>query len=261
VSVVIVERTPRLVVIETAPGRVSLPMARVESIVEGRSALIDFRERAAKIGDADAAGWTALARWASDRDLFTQAREAWRRVLAIDPSHSEANAAIGRVAVGGVWLEAEDGYRARGLVSFEGRWVTPAEHEALVRERALDSAAVREQREAQIRVREAEARVREAEARAREAEEAATETGGIPMWWGSGGSVIVPPFGYRPYGVPYGHGVGFREHGSKTHVRPTEPAPVPTPIPAPPPSIQPPPAPPRAPGALGPAPTRERQPH
>ena len=262
VSGVIVERTPRLVVIETAPGRVTLPMARVEKVVEGRSALIEFRERAAQIKEVDAAGWTALARWASDRDLFTQAREAWRRVLAIDPSHSEANAAIGRVAVGGVWMEAEDGYRARGLVSFEGRWVTPAEHEALVRERALDSAAVREQREAQIRVREAEARVREAEARAREAEEAATETGGIPMWWGSGGSVIVPPFGYPPYGVRLGvgHRVGPHERGSRTHVRPTEPAPVPTPTPAPP-SLRPPPAPRQAPAALGPTPTREPQRH
>ena len=195
VTGVIVERTRDAVVLETAPGRVRLPMRLVEKIVESRSALEGFHDRAADLAPGDVDGWAALARWAAERDLLTSAREAWQRVLAADPSHPEANAALGRVQLGGTWMGSADAYRAQGYVEFEGRWVTPAEHEALVRERAADEASEWEQRQAELRVREAEASAQEAEARAREAE-AASQEGGIPYWWGGGG---VRPRGSRPH--------------------------------------------------------------
>ena len=88
----IVERTATRVAIETGPGRVTLPLSRVERIVEGRSALEVFAERAAELDAGDAEGWAELARWAEERDLLTQARVAWQRVLATDPAHPEANA-------------------------------------------------------------------------------------------------------------------------------------------------------------------------
>jgi hypothetical protein len=197
---VIVERTKDAVVIETAPGRLTFPMKRIERIVESRSALEEFRERAAELAPGDSAGWAMLARWAAERDLLTQSREAWQRVLAADSSHPEANAALGRVELDGEWVTEEQAYRTRGYVEYEGRWVTPAEHEALVRERAAEEASARERREAELRVREAEARAREAEARAREAEATAqqsTEDGGIPLGWGWGGVGVLPP-GYPP---------------------------------------------------------------
>ncbi len=196
VSGVIVERTKDAVVIETAPGRVTLPMKRVERITESRSALEGYRERADALAPGDVDGWAALARWAAERDLLTQSRDAWQRVLAVDPSHPEANTALGRVRLDGAWMGEDEAHRARGDVMFEGRWVTPAEHEALIRERAAEEASARERREAGLRVREAEARAREAEARAREAEAAAqapAEEGGIPLWWGWGGVGVLPP--------------------------------------------------------------------
>ncbi|HSD29100.1 MAG TPA: hypothetical protein VLL75_17500 [Vicinamibacteria bacterium] len=208
VSGVIVERTRDAVSIETAPGRLTLSMRRVEKIVEGRSAVEEFQERAAALAPGDAVGWAALARWAAERDLVTHSREAWQRVLAVDPSHPEANAALGRVELDGAWVSEGEAYRARGYVEYEGRWVTPAEHETLVRERAAEAAAALETREAEIRVREAEARAREAEARAREAEAAAQPVDeGIPLWWGWGGGYgYVPSFpldpGHHPHHPP-----------------------------------------------------------
>jgi hypothetical protein len=200
VSGVIVERTPDAVSIETAPGRVTLSMRRVERIVGGRSALEEFRERAARLAARDAEGWAALARWATDRDLVTPSREAWRRVLAVDPAHPEANAALGRVDLDGTWVSEDEAYRARGYVEYEGRWVTPAEHEALLRERVAEEAALRESREAALRVREAEARAREAEARAREAGSVQeVPDGSIPLWWAMGGGVpLEPPYVDQP---------------------------------------------------------------
>jgi hypothetical protein len=226
VTGVIVERTPDAVVVETGPGRVTIQARRIERILEGRSALQAYQERAAAIEPGDLSGWAALARWAAERDLVTQSREAWRRVLSADPSHAEANAALGRVEVGGEWLSEEEAYRARGYVSFEGRWVTPAEQEALVRERAAEEVLERERREAELRVREAEARAREAEARAREAETAAQplEDGGIPLWWGWGGVGPIGPF----------------DPGPDHHPHPRPPITWTTPLPRPPSSIQPP---------------------
>jgi hypothetical protein len=194
VNGVVVDRTRDAIVVETGPGRVTLSMALVEKVIEGRSALEAYHERAAALESGDVEGWAGLARWAAERELLTQAREAWHRVLAADPSRPEANAALGRVEVDGTWMGEAEAYRARGYVSFEGRWVTPAEHEALVRERADEETSARETREADLRVREAEARAREAEARAREAEAAAQPVdGGIPYGWGWGGGFVLPP--------------------------------------------------------------------
>ena len=200
----IVERTATRVAIETGPGRVTLPLSRVERIVEGRSTLEAFAERAEGTGAGDVAGWSELARWAEERDLLTQARVAWQRVLATDPTNPEANAGLGRVALDGVWMSSDDAYRARGYVSYEGRWLTPAEHEAALREREADAAAAFQRREANLRVQEAEARALEAEARAREAETAVDQSGGIPLGYAYGGYAGY----YGGYGIHGGYGNG-----------------------------------------------------
>jgi hypothetical protein len=230
----VVERTRDAVVIETAPGRLTLSTKRIERIVDGRSALEEFQERAAQLAPADAEGWAALARWAAERELATHAREAWQRALAADPAHPEANGALGRVELDGAWMTEDEAYRSRGYVEHDGRWVTPAEHEALVRERAAEEASARERREAGLRVREAEARAREAEARAREAEaQASTGDGGIPLWWGWGGGYFPPVF-----------------------------SPPAEPLPGPPPDATPPAPPPgsRPPSSIGPTPPAEPSP-
>lgn len=232
----IVERTEDKVAIETGPGLVTLPMSRVERIVESLSSLEAFAERAADLQAGDVDGWSALARWAEERELLTQARHAWQRVLAVDPRHPEANAGLGRVSLDGEWMSAEDAYRARGYVSFEGRWLTPPEHEAAVRERAAEQAAALDAREADIRAREAEARAREAEARAREAEAAAEQsTTGIPLGYGYGygygwgGLVGVPP----PIGPSHPMGPSHPPGQWRHRPRPGPPGVHPTPAPPP----------------------------
>ena len=95
----VVERTATRLTIETGPGSVTLPMSRVEKIVEGRSAIEVFAERAAELAPSDVQGWAELARWAEERDLLTQARQAWQRVLSHDPGNAEANESLGRVAL------------------------------------------------------------------------------------------------------------------------------------------------------------------
>lgn len=221
----VVSEDGQLVVLEVGPGKVTVPAARVLRIERSRSPLGTYRERASRLAADDVQGWLELAFWAQERDLDTQAQEAFERVLRLDPGNASANGALGRVQMDGRWMSPDESYRARGYVSFEGEWMTPAEHEARLRVRAAERQAQAAQREGELRVREAEARAQQAEAEARRAEaEAESSTyGGIPYWWGWGGSVIVPPV--RPFPHP---------------ILPPRPRPVVTPVPPPSPPTPPP---------------------
>jgi hypothetical protein len=238
----IVKRTATSVEVDVGAGSVTLPMTRVERIQAGRSALQDYYDRAGALAPNDAAGWKDLARWASAQGLATQAREAYERVLRMDPGDRDANLARGNVELDGQWVSEAEGYRARGYVQFEGKWMTPAEQEAILRQRVAESETARSQRAMDAQVREAEARAREAEARARAAEGAASDDEyvdeGIPLWWGGGwgpGPGIWPPVvgpGLPPGPPP------MRPHPPRPSRKP-RPQPTPAATPGPPPSTQP----------------------
>ena len=95
-------------------------------------------------------GWVALGEWAEARGLGTQAREAYHRALAASPDDPRANEALGNVQMDGRWVSEDESYRARGYVQYQGEWITPAEHEAILRERAAEDARDRERRDGRV---------------------------------------------------------------------------------------------------------------
>jgi hypothetical protein len=213
----IVSRTATTVEVDVGAGRIAVPVSSVVRIEEGRSALQEYEERAGGVPASDAAGWVALGDWASAQGLGSQAREAYHRALSASPNDPRANAALGNVQVEGRWVSEDDSYRARGYVQFGGEWITPAEHEAILRERAAEAEQERRYREGELKAREAEAKAQEAEARARKAEaeasEAQSSSEGLPLWygWGAGptvwptGPIVTQPIahpGMRPVTVP-----------------------------------------------------------
>lgn len=240
----VVERTPDSVRVDVGPGTVAFPMARVDRIVSSSSRLAEYRDRAARLNPNDVQGWLALAAWADQNDLRTQARAAWQHVLLVQPSNAMAQKGLGNVFQAGQWMGYEDAMRARGLVEYDGAWISPAERENRLRLAAAESAALRENAIADARVAEAEARAREAEARAHAAEVDAAraddyDDGGIPLdyvYGGYGGFVdpFPPPFccGNGPGHFP-GHDPGRPGNRGRPGV---EPAPRPTP---PPPTVPP----------------------
>jgi hypothetical protein len=182
----ILSQTETMVEIDVGVGEVGVPMSSIARIDKKRSTLDDYHDRANVLGADDMKGWLELARWASSQALGTQARQAYQRVLAMDPENAEANTAMGKVQVDGRWMTEEESYRARGFVEFEGEWMTPAAQQAVVAERAAASEAERARMEAEGRAAEAEARAREAEARAQEAANApyAVSYSMYPVYWG-----------------------------------------------------------------------------
>jgi hypothetical protein len=221
----VVSEDGQSVVLEVGPGKVTVAASSVVRIERSRSPLGAYRERAAHLASDDVQGWLALAFWAQERDLDTQAQEAFERVLRLDPDNASANVALGHVQTDGRWMTEEESYRSRGYVYYEGTWMTPAEQETRLKARAAEAQATAALRESELRVREAEARAQQAEAEARRAEADAQGSsyggygGYYPLWWG--GSGIVPPM--RPF--PH-------------RILPPRPRPVmttPPPRPAPPP--------------------------
>jgi hypothetical protein len=245
-SGVIVERRADSIVVDVGPGRVTLPSRLVERISDGKPAFEVFRERAERLDAADVKGWLELGLWARDRDLLTQARQAFEHVVSMEPANPIAHRELGDVQVDGRWMNHEEGLRARGYVKFEGVWVTPDERAAMLEERAAAAQARQAEIEASARAREAEARARVAEAEARQAEAAASATEGIPLGLAYGGG--VPYGGYGGVvigGYGYGYGDGFRRHGGGRG-RQNGPSCAPTrPVGTPPPAA------PVSPGAIG----------
>jgi hypothetical protein len=245
-SGVVVEQRPDAVVIDVGAGRVTLPAALVLRVVEGTPSFAIFRDRAARLADADVTGWLALAAWARDHDLLTQARQAFEHVLTVDPGNRVAHRELGHVQLDGRWMTAEESYRARGYVYFEGRWITPEERAGLMADRAAEAQARQAEIEAEARIREADARARAAEAEARRAEGYGA-TGGIPLSmtygapyapYGTYGPVVVyGAYGYGGLGSGGPFGLG---HGSGNHQGPScapghAPGGTAPPAPAPPP--------------------------
>ncbi len=210
----IVEQTEKSIALEVGPGRITLPMASVERVTRGGSDIASYRERAARLTAADLQGWLELGAWARERDLLTQAREAFEHVLQVDPQNAQANRGVGNVLLGERWTTAEDSYRERGLVRFEGDWITPTERESVLRERAEAAAAQRARAEADARVSAAEARARAAELEAERARNT-VPAGSLPFY---------------PYG--FGGGYGYGSGHVRGHVRVQGPTAVPTPPPA-----------------------------
>jgi hypothetical protein len=188
----IVERGADLIVVDVGGGTIGLPLSYVERIVPGPSPIARYRARAERLAADDAAGWLALAEWARRQDLRSQAGEALLHVVSRDPGNVAAHQALGHVKVGEQWMTTEESARARGLVSHEGRWMTPGERETLIAEREAAAEQGRAEAEALASLRESEARARVAEAQARLAEaEARTseeradrvESAGVGVAW------------------------------------------------------------------------------
>jgi hypothetical protein len=221
----IVERTPQTVTIDIGAGRVSIPADRIERVDPGRSAAGAFAERAQRLGRSDVQGWLDLALWARDQGLATQARQAFERVVEVDPKNVIAQKALGNVLVGELWVSQEEAYRQQGYVLYQGEWMPPSERDnriALARaEVELEGTRV----EAEARAREAEARAREAEAEAARAAEGGTNDPGVYA------VPLYPRIARRHRDHDRGD-CGNCDHDGQPRRRP-EPQPTPAPTPTP----------------------------
>jgi hypothetical protein len=116
--------------------------ALVREIRRGESPAEAFEARARAVDGKDAAAWYRLGLEARQKGLDAQAKDAFERVLSVDPEHRAARRELGYEKVGEEWLAADEAWRRKGFVLCAGRWVLPAEADRLLREGLMAQAPV-----------------------------------------------------------------------------------------------------------------------
>jgi hypothetical protein len=177
----IVGHTQDSVTVDIGAGTMTVKLASVVRIEESTSPVETYKQRERTLAKDDLEGWRELARWAADQGLSTQAREAWKRVVALAPEDAEGNRGLGRVQLDGRWVSEEESYRAQGYVEFEGQWMTPAEQQSIVSERQAREQAEHETMQQQIAADDAAAREREAQEAREDAQRGSYGTGDLPQ--------------------------------------------------------------------------------
>lgn len=166
-------------VVHTPNGRVWVAKGQVKQIVRRDTPGQQFeRRRAALLSEhpLDLDGRVELAKWALARNLRSAGRRELRDVLAVEPNHAGARAALGYVRHEGAWVTPDEQKRLLGFVRDGGDWIT-ADEAKLRRAKRLDALAAaqaaKDVKRTQAQTRKLEAETRLAEAQARVAEQQA----------------------------------------------------------------------------------------
>ena len=189
---VLTQETEASLTIDIGMGQVSVPRNTVIRIERKESALSEYRNRLAGLAPGDVQAYLNLARFAGASGLHGEARQMLARVISLEPGNVEAHLALGHVLIGGSYVDEEEANRARGLVYFDGRWMTPAEQASLLRQREDRAADDRRVTAARREAREAEDRARRAEAEAARARAESAASRAYPIGYGSGVIVSAP---------------------------------------------------------------------
>ncbi len=136
----IIEETTEHYVVRTRFGKKRIKRSDVAQVTRGPTRREVFEKRFEEAASADA--FVELAAWAEGQELKKEARRALLEAVRLDPVHEAAQTRLGRVLHEGRWVTPAEKERllrdkeaaameAAGLVRREGRWVTREEAEAL----------------------------------------------------------------------------------------------------------------------------------
>jgi hypothetical protein len=96
-------------VVETRHGTITVPASEVTSVVPGRTALHEYRERLAALGSSpDAAQVYGLSTWAREQGLIRYVAALQQWTIALDPNHRQARADLDYVQYQGRWVPRQE---------------------------------------------------------------------------------------------------------------------------------------------------------
>jgi HEAT repeats len=122
-------------VITTADGvRMTIARSEVARIVPQTKDEEEYQRRARAIADTVDGHWD-LAQWCREKGLRNAYREQLNHIIELDPQHAEARQALGYQNIKGQWMLRDDIMAARGLVMYEGKYVTRQHVELLERDK------------------------------------------------------------------------------------------------------------------------------
>ena len=113
-----------------AGGRLTIPRSQVARVDATSDAEAEYQKLARSSPDTVDAHWK-LAEWCREHKLPTEGQRHLERILELDPNHAEARTALGFRQKDGQWMNRDDVMASRGLVLYEGRYVTPQQVELM----------------------------------------------------------------------------------------------------------------------------------
>jgi hypothetical protein len=113
-------------------GRLTIPRSDVARVDATSPSDDEYLALARRAPDTVAGHWK-LVEWCREHRLRDRAGQHLERILELDPSHEEARMALGFRHKDGQWVTRDDVMANRGMLMYEGRYVTPQHIELLKR--------------------------------------------------------------------------------------------------------------------------------
>lgn len=111
-------------------GRLTIARSQVTRIDTTSEAETEYQKLALTSPDT-VEGHEKLAEWCKQHKLQHEYQAHMARILELNPNHAEARTALGFRNQDGQWMNRDDVMAARGLVMYEGKYVTPQQVEIL----------------------------------------------------------------------------------------------------------------------------------
>lgn len=118
----------------TRKGEMTLPQSSVKKIIYTISTsndeiLADYKKQLTQVEKNSADAWYKLGLWCKKRSikLAVEEKNAYRKSIEINPSHTNSRLALGYQIYKGKWMTEDEIMQAKGYVLFEGVWQKPSE--------------------------------------------------------------------------------------------------------------------------------------
>ncbi|HXQ76826.1 MAG TPA: HEAT repeat domain-containing protein, partial [Gemmatimonadaceae bacterium] len=111
-------------------GRLSVPrnqVAKIDNVSDGEA---EYQKIARSSPDTVDGHWK-LAEWCREHKLADERHRELERIVELDPNYAAARAALGFHQKNGQWMNRDDVMASRGLVLYDGRYLTPQQIEVM----------------------------------------------------------------------------------------------------------------------------------
>ncbi|MBN1912539.1 MAG: HEAT repeat domain-containing protein [Pirellulales bacterium] len=136
------DQSPRKTyVIKTAAGQVTLTAAQVKQRYPRPEAEIQYDKIRGDYPDTVQGHWD-LAEWCREHKLTDQRETHLRRIIELDPDHKMARGLLGYQFFDGKWQTHDVLMTGRGLIRFEGNWLSAQEIRSIQQQREAKKAVL-----------------------------------------------------------------------------------------------------------------------
>jgi hypothetical protein len=125
---------PQYVIELDRGGRMTVARSEVAKIDAASPSDVEYKKLARSSPDTVEAHWK-LAEWCRERKLTDKRQQHLLRIVELEPNHEKARTALGFRQKNGQWVTRDDVMAARGMVLYEGRYVTPQHVELMERQK------------------------------------------------------------------------------------------------------------------------------